>query len=285
VVAGDLPGIEVFVAVAAVTGREEAIVVPEALQLARQAGALSVVLLFQPLLSRSDCKTERASALTQDIQRIADATIVFPAGPNAGQALTAREAMESWRRRLSTALSGLLGAAAAESSMEVDFVDIKNVLSGHCRATVGAGTGKTVQDALRNAAKNTLAPPAEVATARRVFAHVIGDSGMPLDDARRVLPVLQELFPGAECGCGVAVDSDLRDIHATIIAGRLDAHSDVPVRRTLPTESPFFRIGDPALYDGIPLDVPTFARLHVELPGRPPAPVPVQRSLFEGAPG
>jgi cell division GTPase FtsZ len=279
-VAGLLEESEVFVAVAAVTGREEANTMPEALRLARQAGALCVAVLFQPLLSRSDCKTERASALTQDVRQIADATMVFPAGPNAGQALTAQEAMESWRNRLSAAIQGLLAAAAAENAMEVDFVDIKNVLSGHCRATAGAGKGKTVQDALRNAAKNTLAPPAEVATARCVFAHVIGDNDMPLDDARRVQPVLQELFPGAECGCGVAVSSDLSEIRATIIAGRLDADVTAPARRTLPTESPFFKVGDPALYDGVPLDVPTFARLNIELPGRPPRPVPMQPTLF-----
>ena len=142
---------------------------------------------------------------------------------------------------------------------------------------------ETVENALRDAAKNALAPPAELETAHCVFAHVVGDREMPLDDARRVLPVLESLFPKAETGCGISVDEAASGIQATIIAGKLEGPVVNPAerRRTLRAESPFFKVGNPTVYDGENLDIPTFIRADVRLPGSPPRPVPEQGSLFE----
>jgi cell division GTPase FtsZ len=280
---GALAGSHLLVVVAAVTGREEAYT-PDVVALARKQRVLAVAVLVEPLLSRSPHKSDAAAQLTRDVIKAADASLLFPAGPQAGSALTLSEAMARWTERLSRALKGLLGAACADNAMDMDFTDVAEVLSGHCRATVGAGRGKTVEDALRDAKKECLAPPAEVNTARRVFAHVIGDGGMPLDDARRVLPVLEHLFPKAEAGCGVAVDEGQDEIRATLIAGNLDASAGRPPKRhrTVEAESPFFKVGDPTVYDGENLDIPAFIRRNLLLPGAPPRPVPEQGTLFSG---
>lgn len=270
------------VAVAAVCGRESAFA-PEVLALCRSEGALAVAVLVEPILSHSPHKGDAAAELTKDTIRSADATMLFPAGPEAGAAISLSEALADWTRRLATAMRGLLFAAAADDAMDMDFTDVAAVLSGHCRATIGAGTGKTVENALRDAAKNALAPPAELETAHCVFAHVVGDREMPLDDARRVLPVLESLFPKAETGCGISVDEAASGIQATIIAGKLEGPVVNPAerRRTLRAESPFFKVGNPTVYDGENLDIPTFIRADVRLPGSPPRPVPEQGSLFE----
>jgi len=276
-------GTRMVVVVAAVTGREEACT-PEVIAIAHRAEALTVAVLVEPLLSHSPHKSDAADALTRQVMRAADATLLFPAETQAHAALTLSEALERWTRRLNNALAGLLSAACAENAMDMDFADVAAVLSGHCRATVGAGQGKTVEDALRDAIKKSLAPPAEVETAHCVFAHVVGDADMPLDDARRVLPVLEHLFPKAQVGCGVGIDPDLDEIQATIIAGKLEApeiknHTE---GRTGPPEPTFFKVGDPTVYEGENLDVPAFVRQGVELPGRPPQAVPSQKTLFDG---
>jgi hypothetical protein len=48
-------------------------------------------------------------------------------------------------------------------------------------------------------------------------------------------------------------------------------------------ESPFFKVGDPSVYDGENLDIPAFIRRDTQLPGGPPQPVPSQITLFDGA--
>ena len=276
-------GSQMLVVVAAVTGREEAST-PDVIALGRREGALAVAVLVEPLLSHSPHKSDAAEELTHQVMRAADATLLFPAEAQANAALTLSEALESWTERLNGSLLGLLSAACAENAMDMDFTDLAAVLSGHCRATVGAGRGKTVEDALRDAVKRALAPPAEVETAHCVFAHVVGDSEMPLDDARRVLPVLEHLFPKAQAGCGVGIDPERDEIHATIIAGKLEAAAvrNDSERRTLQAESPFFKVGDPTVYEGENLDIPAFARKSVQLPGRPPQAVPSQKTLFDG---
>lgn|GEM_PF-6867586 len=271
-----------FVAVAAACGRESSFT-PEVLALCRNEGALAVAVLVEPILSHSPHKGDAATELMKDTIRSADATMLFPAGPEAGAAISLSEALADWTRRLATSIRGLVFAAAADDAMDMDFTDVAAVLSGHCRATVGAGAGKTVEHALRDAAKNALAPPAELETAHSVFAHVVGDRDMPLDDARRVLPVLESLFPKAETGCGISVDEAGSGIQATIIAGKLEGNVVNPSerRRTLRAESPFFKVGNPTIYDGENLDIPAFLRADVRLPGSPPRPVPEQGSLFE----
>jgi len=279
---GRLRGEPFLVLVSAVTGREEGFT-PEVVALARKAGAHTVAVLFEPLLSRSPQKGETAAELTKDVTRAASATMVFAAGPHAGSALTVGEAMQRWTERLSTCVQGLVQVAAVDNAMDMDFTDIAEVLSGHCRATVGAGAGKTIEDALCDAAKRALAPAVELHSAHAVFAHVICDQDIPLDDARRVNPVLERLFPNAEVGHGLSMDEQQDDIRATIVAGKLDA--DAASRRggrRGPLESPFFKVGDPTVYEGENLDVPAFIRRDVPLPGSPPQAVASQATLFDG---
>ncbi len=276
-----LAGAQMLAALGSVAGREGWFA-PELISLAQDMGMLTVAVLVEPLLSRSPHKGESSGRLTKEIVKCADATVLFPAGQHAGAAATLSEALDSWTRRLSASVRGLLAAAAADDAMDMDFADVAAVLSGHQRATVGAGAGKTVEDALRDAAKKALAPPAELKTAGSVLAHVAGDRDMPLNDALRVLPVLEHLFPRAEVGCGVSVGEDLDEIRATIIAGKLEgrAVSSKEGSRTLPTESPFFKVGDPTVYDGENLDIPAFVRKDVTLPGSPSRLVPAQQMLF-----
>ena len=274
-----LAGTHLLVAVAAVTGREETFT-PEVTAVAHREGALAVAILVEPLLATSPRRGKTPNRLVKGVIRSADATVLFPARQQYGAALTLREAMGRWTERLSDTLRGLLIAATADDTINMHFADIAAVLSGHCVATVGAGRGQTVEDTLRDAAKRALAPPAELATARSLVAHVIGNGAMSLDDARRVVPLLEHLFPKAEVSCGVSVRPDTGDIRATLIAGQLDTRTEEG-RRTLGTDPPFFKQGDPAVYGGENLDIAAFIRHDVVLPGALPRPVPAQRTLFD----
>jgi len=277
-----LAGAQMVVATAAVAGREAALV-PEVVELARREGALAVAILVEPLLTGAPQRSDAADRLTADVMRAADATIIVPADPHAVAALNISEAFDGWNKRLYASLHGLLGTAAAEDAMNLHMDDIAATLSKHCRATIGVGTGQTVEEALRDATANTLAPAEQLETTRAVLAHVIGGGTMPLDEARRTVFVLERLFPKADVRCGVSVRGDDAGIRATVIAGKLDAGParSRSKRRTQPAESPFFNVGDPTVYDGEHLDIPAFLRKGVALPGAPPKPVPAQTTLFD----
>ena len=81
----------------------------------------------------------------------------------------------------------------------------------------------------------------------------------------------------------MSVHEDAADTRATIIAGKLDidAVRSQERRRTLQADPPFFRVGDPTVYDGEHLDIPAYIRKDVTLPGSLPRPVPAQITLFD----
>ena len=277
-----LAGAQMLLLVSAFTGREE-MYGPEILEMARSAQALAVAVLAEPLLAGAPHQTSEGARLLKKVARAADATMLFPADRGSSSLRTVAEAFERWNRQLSTSLNGLVEAATAGDAMNMDFTDIASVLSGHCRATVGVGEGKLVADAIRAAMNNALAPSGELATARKVLAHVVGDGEMPLDEARRAGTVIQQIFPKAEVGCGVSVVPDADIIRVTVIAGMLDASGQPSEeeRRTLEVESPFFKVGDPTVYDGENLDIPTYIRRDIPLPGSGAEPVPEQQTLFD----
>lgn len=277
-------GAQMLVAVATVVGREGALM-PELVELARRQGALAVAVLVEPLLTGAPHRGDAAARMVADVTRSADATIVVPADVHPSASLSICEAIEGWTERLYSSVGGLLATAAAEDAMNLHMADIAATLSKHCRASVGVGSGQTVGEALRDAAANNLAPPAELETARSVIAHVIGGGDMPLDEARRTVSALELLFPKADVCCGVSIHEGVAQISATIIAGKLDvgAARSRARKRTAQAESPFFKVGDPTVYDGEHLDIPAFVREDVTLPGASPRPVPAQTTLFDGA--
>ena len=281
---GRLAGARMVVTVAAVNCREGSFS-PELLAAGRAEGALSVAVLVEPLIAGSPHWGDGSDHVMKEVVKSADATIVVPGDLHPPATLSISEAMDNWNRRLAAALRGLLLAAAADDAMNMDFTDLASVLSAHSRATVGCGKGRTVEEALQDAGRQSLALSAELETACSALAYVTVSGEMSLDDARRAGAVLEQLFPKAETRCGIAVDTGLTDVRATIIAGKLDidAARSAARKRTSQTESPFFTVGDPTVYDGENLDVPAFIRKDVILPGGPPRPVPAQRTLFEAA--
>ncbi len=283
--AGALDGSRLFVLIATMAGREETFA-PDALAVARGEGLLAVAVLAEPVLVSAPAQGDPAARLIDQTVKSADATLLFPAASFLHANTPLNEAMEKWFYQLSSSVRGFLAAAAAEDALNMQFSDIAAALSGHCRATIGTSTGKTIEDALVGATGHALAPPAEVATARSAVAHLVGGPQMSLDDARRAAPVLTRLLPTAEICCGVSLDPSETDIRATIIAGKLDPDAALAGNRTrlTPAESTFFKVGDPSVYGGENLDVPAFIRANVVLPGASPRPVPAQTTLFDRAP-
>ena len=272
---------QMLVLVAAITSREGTFA-PAVMSLARELGTLAVAVLVEPLLAASPHRSEAALQMIKDVTRTADATIVVPAALHPLPSLSISEAISRWNQRLAESLCGLLATASSEDALNMDFADVAAVFAQHCRATVGVGTGETVEEALRDAARQCLAPAVELETASTVLAHVIVGSDIPLEDAHRAGPILEQLFPKAQAASGISVNQSLPEVHATLLAGRLDpAAVTSEKRRTTPAESPFFKVGDPSVYEGENLDIPAFVRQDITLPGGPPRLVPAQKTLFE----
>ena len=277
-----LAGTEMLVIVGTVVCREAALV-PEVLELARRGGALAVAVLVEPLLSGAPRRGDAPDHVISAVTRAADATVVVPADDEAATSINISEAFEGWNKRLHASIRGLLTTAAAEDAMNLHMDDVAATLSKHCRASVGVGSGQTVEEALRDAAASNVAPPAQLETARSVLCHVVGGGDMPLDEARRPVFVLEHLFPKADVCCGVSIREGEAETTATIIAGKLDisAARSRAKKRTAQAESPFFKVGDPTVYDGEHLDIPAYLRRDLALPGAPPKPVPEQTTLFD----
>ena len=280
-----LAGARMVVAVFTMNCRERAFAL-ELLELGKKQGAVTVAVVVEPLFAARSQWDGNSDQVVKEALRGSDAVIVAASEMHPPATLGITEALEMWNGRLVGALHGLLTAAAATDAMNADFSDLAEILSLSSRATVGCGCGEGIEEALADAARNSLALTVELETASSVLAHVVVGGQVPLDNVRRAEAALEQLFPKAAVRCGISIDEAGSDVRATIIAGKLDgdAARNATRKRTAPAESSFLVVGDPTVYDGENLDAPAYIRKDLLLPGGPPRPVPAQKTLFESKP-
>jgi len=238
--------------------------------------------LVEPLLAGVQNKPDSLTESITTVTRAADATILALSHLHPPPSASLSEAVAQWNERVRENIYELINAAASTDALGADFNDMAKVLSGNSRATIGVGRGSVIEEAIQSACKQALALPHELETACSVLAHLKVGSDVPLDDARRVVPFLEQIFPKAEVANGLTVLDDFDGVEAVINAAKLDGGALQAQRRQMADlESPFFRVGDPTVYEGENLDIPAFVRKGVPLPGMPPRAVPEQKTLFE----
>ena len=274
-------GAKFVLVVAGVPCREAGLAV-ETLAATRARKIPAVALLVEPLLAGTSHKFETLVETITAVTRAADATLLALSHLHPPASASISEAVAQWNERVRENIKELICAAASTDALGADFADLAKVLSGNSRATIGVGRGVVVEEAIQNACKQALAMPNELETACSVLAYVTVGADVPLDDARRVAPFLEQIFPKAEVANGLTVLDGFDGVEAVIIAAKLDGGAlQMQKRQMVELESPFFKVGDPTVYEGENLDVPAFVRKGVPLPGGPPRPVPEQKTLFE----
>ena len=264
---------------------------PIAAEIAREMGALTVAVVTKPFLFEGKKRNGQAEAGIAELRKIVDTLIIVPNQrllSLGGREISLLDAFRKADDILYHAVKGISDLIMVPGLINLDFADVKKIMSQMGLALMGTGTAGGENRAVEAAQKAISSPLLEDNTiqgARGVLLNITGGPSMTLHEINEASSMIQaEVHEDANIIFGTVVDESMGDeIRITVIAtgfesaasaARADVASLGGFRRTpgniaVPTfirnEKPADALPplktDTAEYDGRPdLEIPTFLR-------------------------
>ncbi len=240
---------------------------PVVAQIAKESGALTVAVVSRPFAFEAALRRKVAEEGITRLKEHVDTLIVIP-NDRLLHLNSQKEQTFTWEDALKTADSVLLQCiqAIAEvitvpGEINVDFADVKTIMSHAGPAWLAIGRGKGENRAVDAAKMATRSPLLDITMdgAKRVMFMVTGGPSLSLKEVQDAANVIQELAdPEAMIIFGTTRDPKMEDeVKIIMVAAAFPVIQDVQQNR----EADLQRL----LQDGIPeaeeeLDVPSFLR-------------------------
>jgi cell division protein FtsZ len=195
-------------------------------KIAREAGALTVGVVTRPFAFEGiQCK-KRSTAGIEKLARSVDALIVIPNDrllQAVGKKTTLKDSFKHVDAVCLNATRGISDLMMVKGLINVDFADVRTIMSGAGRTLMGAGRasgGNRCIEAARMAMSSPLLEDASINGATGVLVNVSGGPDMTLSEVSEALGLISE---AADRDCniifGSVIDPNLGDeVHITVIA-------------------------------------------------------------------
>ncbi|MEI6825916.1 MAG: cell division protein FtsZ [Desulfuromonadales bacterium] len=245
------------------TGTGAAPVIAEA---ARETGVLTVGVVTKPFTYEGKARSILAEQGIAELKKHVDSLIIIPNDRLISQASKNMSLFDAFKPSddvLRQAVQGISELICSTGMMNLDFADVKTVMSvrGMAMMGIGKGTGDNrAAEAVNNAISSPLLEDNDISGAKGVLVNITGSGSMTMDDYNTVNRIVHEkVHEDANIKIGVVRDDEMGDsIKVTVIAtgfgDRFDAEKVRPGFRnnlTLAEKLPV----NPAS-----LDIPTFQR-------------------------
>jgi cell division protein FtsZ len=246
------------------TGTGAAPVIADA---ARENGILTVGVVTKPFTYEGKQKTEVAESGIADLKKHVDSLIIIPNDrliSQAGKNMSLFDAFKPSDDVLRQAVQGISELITSTGFMNLDFADVKTVMSVRGMAMMGIGVGagdNRAADAVNNAIASPLLEDNDISGAKGVLVNISGSTTMTMDDYNTVNRIVHEkVHEDANIKIGVVRDDEMGDtIKVTVIATGFGDRFDAERGRTR-------NLGALPIHDKQPapvrdrLDKPTFIR-------------------------
>ncbi len=205
------------------TGTGAAPVIADA---ARENGILTVGVVTKPFTYEGKQKTEVAESGIADLKKHVDSLIIIPNDrliSQAGKNMSLFDAFKPSDDVLRQAVQGISELITSTGFMNLDFADVKTVMSVRGMAMMGIGVGagdNRAADAVNNAIASPLLEDNDISGAKGVLVNISGSMTMTMDDYNTVNRIVHEkVHEDANIKIGVVRDDDMGDtIKVTVIA-------------------------------------------------------------------
>jgi cell division protein FtsZ len=186
--------------------------------IARETGALTVGVVSKPFLFEGGKRMQRADEGLRELRKACDTVIVIPNQRllnvvEKGTPLQA--AFQVADDILRQAVQGISDLITTPGLVNVDFADVRTVMSHMGRAVMGMGSSKGTHRAVEAAQKAINSPLLEdgsIEGARGVLINISGGSDLSLHEITEASSVIQEIVdPDANIIFGSAIDQELED--------------------------------------------------------------------------
>jgi len=214
------------------TGTGAAPVIAES---ARDNGILTVGVVTKPFTYEGKQKAEAAEFGINELKKHVDSLIIIPNDrliSQAGKNMSLFDAFKPSDDVLRQAVQGISELITSTGFMNLDFADVKTVMSVRGMAMMGIGVGagdNRAADAVNNAIASPLLEDNDISGAKGVLVNITGSTTMTMDDYNTVNRIVHEkVHEEANIKIGVVRDDEMGDtIKVTVIATGFGDRFDV----------------------------------------------------------
>jgi cell division protein FtsZ len=189
---------------------------PVVAELAREAGALTIAVVTLPFQVEGEVRMKNAEAGLARLRDAADTTIVIPNDRllDIAPQLPLDQAFRVADEVLLRSIKGITEMITQPGLVNLDFADLKTVMSKGGVAMIGLGEGEgknRVEDAIDEALASPLID-VDIRDATGALINVVGGPEMTISEAEQVAhEVFESVSPDSRIIWGSGVDQDLRD--------------------------------------------------------------------------
>lgn len=237
---------------------------PVIAEVAREVGALTVGVVTKPFSREGKQRLAKAEEGIREFKKHVDSLVVIPNDRLlglAGKSMTILDAFKPSDDVLRQAVQGISDLITTSGFINVDFADVKAIMSERGMAMMGigiAGGDNRAVEAATKAISSPLLEDIDISGAKGVLVNISGSSTMTMDDFDAVNRVVHEkVHEDANIIVGVVIDETLEDkIKVTAIATGFGDRFDVEKgRQELKSVAPLHARPEKSY-----LDIPTHMR-------------------------
>ncbi len=203
---------------------------PVIASLAREVGALAVAVVTKPFSFEGMTRMHKAEEGLAELKRNVDALIVIPNERLLNLAERKTTLLESFKLAddvLAQAVKGISDVVMVPGYVNVDFADVKTVMTNRGRAVMGTGVASGESRA-REAAQKAIASPlledGSIKGARGVLINITGGTDMGIYELNEASAIIkEEVDPGANIIFGAVINPVMNEeVMVTVIATGFD---------------------------------------------------------------
>jgi cell division protein FtsZ len=199
---------------------------PVIAQVARDLGALTVGVVTKPFAFEGSQRKKKAAGGISELAKAVDALIVIPNDrliSLAGMKMTLQDAFAMVDNVCLNAVRGISDLVTVPGLINVDFADVRTIMTGMGKALMGTGRGtgeKRAIEAAQQAISSPLLEDVSINGATGILINITGGSDLTLAEMNEACSLIEEAAdPDANIIFGSVIDANAGDeVRITVIA-------------------------------------------------------------------
>ena len=210
---------------------------PMVAEIARDMGALTIGVVTKPFSFEGKKRARQAQQGLAELRRAVDTMIVVPNDRLMAvvpKGTSFKDALKKADEVLLNATQGISDLISVTGEVNVDFADVRTVMSARGPALMGSGFGEgdnRAQEAAQEAISSPLLDDVSISGAQGVLINITGGMDLAIDEVTTISSIIQEeAGDEAEIIFGAVHDPELEGkIRVTVIATGFDSEHDEKV--------------------------------------------------------